>query len=52
LTTAKAIAGAITALAVFIISHVGLELPPEVTAALETLVTAVVVYAIPNKEPV
>jgi hypothetical protein len=49
-TTAKAIAGAVTALAVFLIAHLGLEFPVEVTAALETLVTAGVVYLVPNKE--
>jgi uncharacterized membrane protein len=48
-TTAKAIAGAVTALAVFLISHLGLELPVEVTAALETLVTALIVYLVPNQ---
>lgn len=47
---AKAIAGAITALVVFVVSHYGLNFPPEVTAAVETLVTALVVYVVPNKE--
>jgi hypothetical protein len=51
MTSAKAIAGAITALVVFLVSHFGLDLPPEITAALETLVTAGVVYWIPNKNP-
>jgi hypothetical protein len=47
---AKAIAGAVTALVVFVVSHYGLELPPEVTVAVETLLTALAVYLVPNKE--
>jgi hypothetical protein len=47
---AKAIAGAVTALVVFVVSHYGLDLPPEVTVAVETLLTALVVYLVPNKE--
>jgi hypothetical protein len=46
---AKAIGGALTALAVFCAGEFGLELPEEVTAALTTIFTAAVVWAVPNK---
>jgi hypothetical protein len=46
---AKAIAGAITSIFVFIVGLVGLELPEEIVAALLLLVTGGVVLAIPNK---
>jgi hypothetical protein len=46
---AKAIAGAITSIIVFVVGLVGLELPEEIVAALLLLVTGGVVLAIPNK---
>jgi hypothetical protein len=46
---AKAIAGAITSIIVFVVGLIGLELPEEVVAALLVLVTAGVVWAIPNQ---
>lgn len=49
---AKAIAGAITALIVFVVSEVGLDLPEEVSAALVTLITALIVYVVPNRREV
>jgi hypothetical protein len=49
---AKAIAGAITSIIVFVVGLVGLELPEEIVAALLLLVTGGVVLAIPNKPKV
>jgi hypothetical protein len=49
---AKAIAGAITSIIVFVVGLVGLELPEEVVAALLVLVTAGVVWAVPNRSKV
>jgi hypothetical protein len=49
---AKAIAGAITSIIVFVVGLVGLELPEEVVAALLVLVTAGVVWATPNQPKV
>lgn len=46
---AKAIAAAITVLVVFAVAQFGLELPPVVTGALETLITGGVVWAVKNK---
>jgi hypothetical protein len=46
---AKAIAGAITSILVFVVGLVGLELPEEVVAALLVLVTGGVVWAVSNK---
>lgn len=45
---AKAIAGALTALLVYVISAVGLELPAGAVASLETLVTGAVVWWVRN----
>ncbi len=50
MTAAKALAGALTALVVFIVSQFGLDLPGEVTSALTTLLTFAAVYFVPNKE--
>jgi hypothetical protein len=46
---AKAIAGAITSIIVFVVGLVGLDLPEEVVAALLVLVTGGVVWAVSNK---
>jgi hypothetical protein len=46
---AKAIAGAITSIIVFVVGLVGLELPEEIVAALLVLVTGGVVWAVSNK---
>lgn len=48
---AKALAGAATALVVFVAAEAGLDLPEEVTAALTTLFTAAVVALVPNTDP-
>jgi hypothetical protein len=46
---AKAIAGAITSIIVYGVGLAGLELPEGVVAALLVLVTAGVVWAVPNQ---
>lgn len=46
---AKAIAGATTVLIVSIVGEFGLELSDELTTAIGTLVTAFVVWCVPNK---
>lgn len=48
---AKAIAGAVTAIVVYIVAEVGFDLPAEVVAALEVLVTGAVVYFVKNRRP-
>lgn len=45
---AKAIAGALTVLIVFVVGELGLDLDENVTAAIGTLVTAFVVWRVPN----
>lgn len=45
---AKAIAGAVTALIVWIVAQFGLELPDEVTGALITLITGGIIYWVKN----
>ena len=47
---AKAYAGAITAILVFVAAEVGLQLPDTVTAALLTLITGGIVYAVRNRQ--
>jgi hypothetical protein len=48
-TYAKALGGAVTAIVVYIIAEVGLNLPEEVVAALELLITGGVVWALRNQ---
>lgn len=48
---AKAIAGALTTLIVFIAAEVGLDLPDGVTAAVGTILTGAVVWYVANKKP-
>jgi hypothetical protein len=47
---AKAYAGAVTAILVFAVAHVGLELPEEVTASLELLITGGIVWIVKNRK--
>lgn len=47
---AKAIAGALTVIVVFVVGQFGLDLPPEVVTAVGTLLTALVVWAVPNAQ--
>lgn len=49
--TAKALAGAVTAILVYVAAQVGLELPEPVVAALSLVVTGAVVYLVPNRPP-
>jgi hypothetical protein len=48
-TAAKAYAGAATAILVYVVAQLGLDLPAPVVAALETLVTGAVVWAVRNR---
>ena len=48
--TAKALAGALTAIIVYVVTLVGLDLPEGVVGALLTVITGAVVYLVPNKE--
>lgn len=47
---AKAIGGAITALLVYVAGRYGLELPTDVVAALQVLITGAVVWRLRNAE--
>jgi hypothetical protein len=49
--TAKALAGAITAIVVYAVAQLGLELPEPIVGALSLVVTGAVVYFVPNKPP-
>lgn len=45
------LAAAITILVAYIASQYGYDFPPEVQGAVTTIITMIVVYAVPNKEP-
>lgn len=46
--SAVAIAGSITTVLVFILTYAGVDLPPEVAAAVTTLVASVLGYLVPD----
>jgi len=48
---AKAIAGALTTLVVFIAAEVGFDLPDGVTAAVGTILTGAIVWYVTNRRP-
>lgn len=48
---AKAIAGALTTLIVFVVAEIGLDLPDGVVAAMGTVLTGGIVWYVTNRKP-
>ena len=48
---AKAVAGALTTLIVFVVAEIGLDLPDGVVAALGTVLTGGIVWYVTNRKP-